>query len=97
MITRPTVLVLGAGASVPYGFPTGRELLIQITDDLNPRSGDTGLRVTLRTLPFSDEYISEFREDLVDSNQPSVDAFIENRPSFTDIGKTSIAKKTHRL
>ena len=30
MITRPTVLVLGAGASKPYGFPTGREIADQI-------------------------------------------------------------------
>ena len=26
MITIPTVFVLGAGASVPYGLPTGRDL-----------------------------------------------------------------------
>ena len=23
MITKPTVLVLGAGASIPYGYPSG--------------------------------------------------------------------------
>ncbi len=27
MITKPTVLVLGAGASKPYGYPLGGELL----------------------------------------------------------------------
>ena len=27
MITKPTVLVLGAGASNPYGYPLGGELL----------------------------------------------------------------------
>ena len=27
MFTVPTVLVLGAGASVPYGYPTGDELI----------------------------------------------------------------------
>ena len=32
MITRPTVLVLGAGASAPYGFPTGGEILNQLRD-----------------------------------------------------------------
>jgi hypothetical protein len=30
MITRPTVLVLGAGASVDYNFPKGSELLLKI-------------------------------------------------------------------
>ncbi len=27
MIEEPTVLVLGAGASLPYGFPTGSQLV----------------------------------------------------------------------
>ena len=90
MITKQTVLILGAGASVPYGFPTGRSLLLQITDELAPGRA-TGLRQTLH--PFSHEHTSEFIAELLASNQPSVDAFIENRPSFTDIGKTAIAIK----
>jgi len=32
MIEKRTVLVLGAGASKSYGFPTGEELLHQIVD-----------------------------------------------------------------
>lgn len=28
MIPEPTVLILGAGASIPYGFPSGRWLVI---------------------------------------------------------------------
>jgi len=30
MITRRTVFVLGAGASYPYGLPTGEELVDEI-------------------------------------------------------------------
>jgi hypothetical protein len=30
MIKRPTVLILGAGASVDHGLPTGRRLLLDI-------------------------------------------------------------------
>ena len=30
MITKPTVLILGAGASVDYDFPPGRKLLLDI-------------------------------------------------------------------
>ena len=89
MITKKTVLILGAGASAPYGFPTGRSLLLQITDDLIPGTS-TRLR---QTLPFSLEHTNEFQAELLASHQPSVDAFIENRPSFTDIGKTAIAIK----
>ena len=29
LITKPTAFVIGAGASVPYGMPTGGELLRQ--------------------------------------------------------------------
>lgn len=40
MITRPTVFILGAGASVPYGFPSGADLISmmvsgQIPDELS--------------------------------------------------------------
>ena len=34
MIRHSTVLVLGAEASHPYGFPLGRELLFTIHDQL---------------------------------------------------------------
>lgn len=30
MITRPTVFILGAGASADYGFPTGEKLQTKI-------------------------------------------------------------------
>jgi len=32
MIEKKTVLILAAGASKPYGFPTGEELLREIVD-----------------------------------------------------------------
>jgi len=39
--TRPTVFILGAGASWPYGFPTGGELrseIIKATNDNKKRT-----------------------------------------------------------
>jgi len=36
MIKRPTVLILGAGASNPYGFPTGLGLSQSIIGNLRP-------------------------------------------------------------
>jgi len=38
MITKPTVLVIGAGASKPYGFPTGQELRDYILELANPEA-----------------------------------------------------------
>ncbi len=90
MITKPTVLILGAGASAPYGFPTGRSLLLQITAELSP-GVDGELRRNLASFPESE--ITEFQANLLDSNQPSVDAFLESRPNFTELGKTAIAIK----
>ncbi len=35
MIETPTVFILGAGASKPYGYPTGNELITQLCKDLD--------------------------------------------------------------
>ncbi len=89
MIRKPTVLILGAGASAPYGFPTGRQLLFEIADTLNNLSSDTVLQ--LRQLGFKDDMIKKFRNELLQSSQPSVDAFLEKKPEYMDLGKTVIA------
>ena len=39
MIIKPTVLILGAGASCPYGFPTGLQLKARICKSLNEKIG----------------------------------------------------------
>ncbi len=37
MITRPTVLVLGAGASLPSGYPLGEGLVRGIVEGTKPK------------------------------------------------------------
>jgi hypothetical protein len=39
MILKPTVLILGAGASYPYSYPLGGELVKQIVAETNPGGG----------------------------------------------------------
>ena len=39
MITTPTVLILGAGASINYGFPSGLQLKAEICRDLKGKWG----------------------------------------------------------
>ncbi len=89
MISRKTVLVLGAGASAPFGFPTGETLLRQICADLEQSS--SSLRDMLLYLRHSEEDLRDFRRALDGSMQPSVDAFLERRAEFMELGKAAIA------
>ena len=95
MIQRPTVFVLGAGASKPYNFPLGSELTAEIRQIPENRQ-------IIKELHTDDE-IEQFQEALRLSRQPSIDAFLEHRPEFTKVGKICIAnalirrEKTHAL
>jgi hypothetical protein len=65
MIKIPTVLILGAGASSPYGFPSGSTLRDQICANLSVRDSKTFLE--LRGSGFDMDEISQFRTDLIGS------------------------------
>lgn len=89
MITQPTVLVLGAGASADYGYPTGQELKNQVIELLDSLPSDH-----IRTLIQLGHRTSEqkaFRDALAYSGRPSVDAFLEHRQEFTELGKLCTA------
>jgi hypothetical protein len=82
MITKPTTLILGAGASAPFGFPTGNELkekVLSLASD-DPLFG-----------PHLQIFVENFKAALLKSGKTSVDAFLEHRPEFIHIGKTAIA------
>jgi hypothetical protein len=89
MTEKPVVLVLGAGASQPFGFPSGHELLRAIVEATkHPQQTDIG-KVLCETWGVS--YIGEFSNALRLSGRNSVDAFLENRTDFMEIGKVAIA------
>ena len=91
MIFDPgTIIVLGAGASTPYGFPLGRQLkqqIIQIMANTTTTQGKQLLEVG-----FSEKDISDCHTDLIRSIHPTIDAFLEDRPSRRDIGAFAIAQ-----
>jgi hypothetical protein len=89
MPNEPTVLVLGAGASMPYGFPSGRGLKLDICKGLS--NSHDALAEKLNQCGYSFEELYSFRDELKYSMQPSVDAFLENRKEFVNIGKAAIA------
>jgi len=88
--------VLGAGASVPFGFPTGIELSILIVNSVDParqiRNRSRHIYDALKTyLGIPDDRIADFRNAFFNSGKNSIDAFLEHRPEFMDAGKAAIA------
>jgi len=89
MITTPTVLILGAGASADYNFPTGRRLLLNICQEASPNGQlFSFLTERMETPPGQ---VERFAQALRHSQAPSVDFFLENRKNFEEIGKLAIA------
>lgn len=50
----------------------------------------------LRDIGFDDKDIEDFRNEFWESGKDSVDAFLEHRPSFLEIGKVAIAQELTR-
>ncbi|OQA01161.1 MAG: hypothetical protein BWY69_01470 [Planctomycetes bacterium ADurb.Bin401] len=95
MIKEETVFILGAGASVPYGFPTAMNLRTKICSD------NSFAHVYIKNMYFASEgqkslLISEdkkFRHKFADSEVKSIDSFLainKDNQSFNKIGKLSI-------
>jgi hypothetical protein len=80
VLRNPTVFVLGAGASVPYGYPTGAELVNELLKPVN--DDDLLLRF--------DFY--KFQNALRKSQAESIDSFLEHWPEYADAGRFAIAR-----
>jgi hypothetical protein len=91
MIEKNTVLILGAGASEPFGFPLGRKLAEEISENLSEPS-ETPLGKLLldpcQPFGFSPHFLKDFAIKL--GSRDSVDAFLEHNPKFTNVGRFSI-------
>lgn len=82
-------MVLGAGASMQYQFPSGSALKARVVHFLDqPQSLESQILVALEHSP---EDIAKFHSALFYSGKPSVDAFLEHRTEFTAIGKAAMA------
>lgn len=87
MIDIPVVLVLGAGASYPYGFPLGRGLC---DEALQPPKSN--FKVALAGIDDAlAMQLPEFQSELRSSRRTSVDVFLEARPEYESLGKLIIA------
>ena len=90
MIKKPTVFVLGAGASIHLGYPLGISLLKEIIEKLG-NQGSNEFEI-LKQLGYEKSLINHFISELRHSGITSVDSFLEHRPEYIDIGKTVIAQ-----
>lgn len=89
MIRRKTLLILGAGASAPYGFPTGPALMDRIVSICE--ESNSPARLCLRGAGVADVQLQELRAALVQTQFDSIDTFLEHRKGFRDVGKLAIA------
>jgi len=95
MIKENCVLILGAGASVPYGFPTGAGLKQIICNNFETM-WEKFIWEKFQT-PITDDYIQEqkqlaknFVNDFKKFDHDSIDLFLDIFKEYSDIGKIAI-------
>lgn len=93
MIDKATTFILGAGASVPYGYPTGFELRNDIIDKFPSRYKRLLSDGRVDEIEAEDmvNRASEMVEKFRDSTNPSIDLWLSRNPEYADLGKIAIA------
>lgn len=94
MINTKTVFILGAGASIPYGFPSGAELREMLCAPISgynsPRT--VNWRSLISKTGISESTSNQFAEAFLKSGMISIDSFLSRRSkAFSEIGKLAIA------
>lgn len=92
MVELETVLVLGAGASRDFGFPTGGELVTRILQNVSNSSHPQYPIFHDACYGKDQSSIAEKFHDVLQKAKPlSVDAWLEHNPKFVEVGKIAIA------
>lgn len=91
MIHKSTVFVLGAGASMPYGFPSGAELRSMICRALIPDPAGNKRGQQIESLAGNGEPVTKFARAFAGSGIASIDAFVARRPEYARLGKLAIS------
>lgn len=86
MITKPTLLILGAGASIPYGFPSGEDLKAGVLRAIE----DYGTRRIIDEYSSAGATTGDLKEAIQDSHLASVDLILESQPKLVKIGKAAM-------
>lgn len=91
MITNLTVFVLGAGASMPYRFPSGAILRRNLCKLLEADARLRYISEVVRPFGFNTEDVRTFADTFRRSGIASIDAFLGRRGEFVELGKLLIA------
>lgn len=83
-----TTLVVGAGASAPFGFPLGSELKTIVTQYARERS----IRNRLEQLNYPASHLDELDECLRYGRYQTIDEFLDAKKRFREIGGYIIAE-----
>ncbi len=98
MITQKTVFILGAGASAPYGYPTGAGLkdmicdgLGDLLDELVPNAKSIGVSWEEANIKALKENFAAFKNRYCGSPIPLIDSFIARNPDISEEGRRLIS------
>lgn len=89
MIARRTLLVLGAGASIPYGQLSGADLANQLSRFAGKKNSE--IVAQLCQCGLTESHVMGFFDAFLRSRLSSIDAFLAKRTEFADAGKLAIA------
>ncbi|MHC4122430.1 MAG: hypothetical protein ACYSSI_02560 [Planctomycetota bacterium] len=98
MITTNTVFILGAGASVDFGYPTGEQLRKFIYEHMGGnttfvRNIAQALAEWKEDIPDIEKFVIAFAKDLYHDGDYTIDAFLERfQNKYLNIGKLAIAQ-----
>lgn len=91
MIYTKTLFILGAGASRPFGYPTGSELRTDIFKNRQNQAIINALNREEMDPNFFSNLQTDFLNNFMQSSVYSIDSFLEHRTEFMEIGKMNIA------
>lgn len=94
MIETPTLLILGAGASAPYGYPLGSELRDNINEDLVDFIKGNYDSHWAKDLNISGDLVTKFTQRFDMSMSYSIDSFLTHQTEeIVEFGKLAIVSQ----
>lgn len=90
MIRKPTVVVLGAGASIDYKLPSSSKLREDIVNSISPTSNRSA--EISKWIGVEAAQLRDFAHQLRNSRTETIDSWLAANPKFMDLGKTAICK-----